>query len=219
MKKCLLFANTDWFLYNFCRPLARGLEDAGWEVLLVAPAGPYGEKLASMGFRFRVAPMHRRSLNAVSEARLLLWLWRLLRAERVDVVHGITIKCVVYGGLAGLMAGVARISSVTGLGYVFISDDLKARVLRPIVRALMRVALGGGRSRLILLNRDDEKLFLSERLVSQGRIRFIPGSGVDCARFAPPASAQGERSRILCCLSAACFGTRALPSSSKQREY
>ncbi len=196
MKKCLLFANTDWFLYNFCRSLARGLEEAGWEVVLVAPAGPYSEKLASMGFRCLVAPMHRRSLNVVSEARLLLWLWRLLRTERVDLVHGITIKCVVYGGLAGLMACVARVSSVTGLGYVFISDDLKARVLRPIVRALMRVALGGGYSRLILLNRDDEKLFLSERLVSQDRIRFIPGAGVDCARFAPAASAQGERSRI-----------------------
>ena len=172
------------------------MRDAGWEVLLVAPAGPYGEKLASMGFRFLAAPMDRRSLNPLSEARLLFWLWSLLRSERVDVVHGITIKSVVYGGLAGRMAGVARVSAVTGLGYVFISDDLKARALRPIVQALLRLALGGRDARLILLNRDDEKLFVSERLVPPDRVRFIPGAGVNCARFAPPARTQGEPSRL-----------------------
>jgi glycosyltransferase involved in cell wall biosynthesis len=172
------------------------LKDSGWDILLVAPAGPYGEKLASMGFRFIAAPMDRRSLNPLSEARLLLWLCRLLRAERADVVHGFTIKCAVYGGLAGRMAGVARVNAVAGLGYVFISDTLKARLLRPIVRALMRIALGGDDARLILQNPDDVALFAGEGLVSLHRIRLIPGSGVDCARFTPPATVRDERSRI-----------------------
>ena len=38
--KFLLFANTDWYLFNFRQSLARALRNAGHEVLLVSPAGP-----------------------------------------------------------------------------------------------------------------------------------------------------------------------------------
>lgn len=184
--KCLLFANTDWYLYNFRRALARALQDAGWEVVLVAPPGPYGEKLRDLGFRFVAAPMERRSLNPLREVLLLAWLWRLARAEKPDILHGFTIKCAVYGGLAGRLAGVARVNAVAGLGYVFIGDSVKARLLRPIVRALLRLALGGAQARLILQNPDDVALFVAAGLAPRERIRLIQGSGVDCARFQPP---------------------------------
>ena len=37
--RILLFANTDWYLFNFRLPLARALQDAGHEVLLLSPDG------------------------------------------------------------------------------------------------------------------------------------------------------------------------------------
>lgn len=188
--KCLLFANTDWYLYNFRRSLARALQDAGWEVVLVAPPGPYGDRLREMGFRFVAAPMERRSLNPLREVLLLAWLWRLARAEKPDILHGFTIKCAVYGGLVGRLAGVARVNAVAGLGYVFIGDSMKAQLLRPIVRALLRLALGGAEARLILQNPDDVALFVAAGLAPREHIRLIQGSGVDCARFQPPTQAR-----------------------------
>ena len=95
--KLILFANTDWYLYNFRRSLALALCDAGHEVLLISPDGPYGEKLRALGLRWQPLPMDRRSLNPLREAMLLLHLIRLLRRERPDIVHGFTIKCAVYG--------------------------------------------------------------------------------------------------------------------------
>jgi glycosyltransferase involved in cell wall biosynthesis len=71
------------------------------------------------------------------------------------------------------------------VGYVFISDAPKARALRPLVRGLLRLTLGGRGARLILQNPDDVALFRRERLARSEAIRLIPGSGVDCARFAP----------------------------------
>ena len=136
-RKAMLFANTEWYLYNFRRSLAAALRDAGYEVLLVSPPGPYGEKLRALGFRWIPAPMERRSLNPLRELALVRWLHRLVREERVDVVHGFTIKCAVYGSLAARLAGVpARVNAVAGMGYVFTSVDLKARLLRPVVRTL-----------------------------------------------------------------------------------
>ena len=184
--KLLLFANTDWYLFNFRRSLAHALQDAGHEVLLVSPPGPYGERLRALGFRWEPAPMVRRSLNPLRELRLVRWLQQLMLRERVDLVHGFTIKCAVYGSLAARLAGVnARVSAVAGMGYVFTSSDVRAQVLRPFVGGLMRVAIGGKRSLLILQNPDDVELFTRTGLAQPAHTRLIPGSGVDCGRFVP----------------------------------
>jgi len=182
--KIILFANTDWYLYNFRRSLALALRDAGHDVLLISPPGPYGEKLRALGLRWQPVPMQRRSLNPFRELALLWHLWRLLRRERPSLVHGFTIKCAVYGALAARFAGVrARVSSVAGMGYVFTSNDAMARLLRPVVRGLMRIALDGSHARLILQNPDDVALFAKTGLVDPAHVRLIRGSGVDCSRF------------------------------------
>ena len=199
MSRIALFANTDWYLWNFRRSLALALRDAGHDVLLLSPDGAYGEKLRALGLRWQPLPMDRRSLNPLRELSLLLHLVRLFRRERPGLVHGFTIKCAVYGSLAARIAGVpARVNAVAGMGYVFTSEDTKARILRPIVRTLMRLALGGRNARLILQNPDDVALFEHAGLVAPERIRLILGSGVDCARFSPdPARIPGERMRVL----------------------
>jgi glycosyltransferase involved in cell wall biosynthesis len=182
--KIILFANTDWYLYNFRRSLALALKQQGYELLLISPPGPYGEKLRELGLRWEPVPMDRRSLNPLREARLLAWLVSLFRRERPALVHGFTIKCAVYGSLAARLAGVpARVNAVAGMGYVFTSNDMKARLLRPVVRTLMHAALDGRNARLVLQNPDDVALFERAGFVDRSRIRLIPGSGVDCSRF------------------------------------
>ncbi|KZX51247.1 glycosyl transferase family 1 [Halioglobus sp. HI00S01] len=184
--KVMLFANTDWYLYNFRLSLAAEIKRQGFDLVLVSPNGEYGPKLRELGYEWIAAPMDRTSLNPLRELALLWWLKRLIQLEGVTLIHGFTIKCAVYGSLAARLAGdVARINAVAGLGYVFISNDIKARVLRPMVRGMMRFALGGDRARLILQNPDDVDMFVRTRLVREEIIRLIPGSGVDCERFKP----------------------------------
>lgn len=197
--KVVLFANTDWYLYNFRRSLALALRDGGYDVLLISPPGPYGEKLRVLGLRWQPVPMDRRSLNPLRETALLWLLVRWLRRERPDVVHAFTIKCAIYGSLAARFAGVpARVNAVAGMGYVFISDSRRARFLRPIVRVLLRLALGGSSARLILQNPDDVAFFEHARLVDAAHVRLIPGSGVDTTDFAPgPARTLGNLIRVL----------------------
>ena len=189
--KVLLFANTDWYLFNFRQSLARALRDAGHDVLLVSPDGTYGEKLRELGYRWEPAPMVRRSLNPWREYALVQWLRRLIAREQVDLVHGFTIKCAVYGSIAARLAGVpARVNAVAGMGYVFTSNAPRALVLRPVIRRLFRYALDGEGALLILQNPDDAALFARARLVTPDKVRLIPGSGVDCSRFTP---ADGNR--------------------------
>lgn len=192
--KLILFANTDWYLYNFRRSLALKLRDAGHEVLLISPPGSYGERLRALGLCWQPVPMDRRSLNPLREAALLGHLLRLLRRERPDLVHSFTIKCAVYGSLAARLAGVpARVNAVAGMGYVFTSGALLARLLRPVVRGLLKLALGGRNARLILQNPDDVALFEHAGLIDSAHVRLIPGSGVDCARFVPRDDRMNDR--------------------------
>lgn len=183
-KKVVLFANTDWYLYNFRLSLANALRVGGYDVVMLSPDGPYGPKLRELGFRWEKAPLHRRSLDPLREIRFVWWLRCFLRRESPALIHNFTIKCAVYGALAARFAGVpATVNAVAGMGYVFTSRDVKARFLRPVLRQLMRLTLNAKSSVLILQNPDDVRLFQDARLVDDHRIRLIKGSGVNCRRF------------------------------------
>jgi glycosyltransferase involved in cell wall biosynthesis len=92
-----------------------------------------------------------------------------------------------------------RVSAVAGLGFVFISDSLKARLLRPVVRTLAWLAFGGPRARLIVQNPDDREAFVGRGLVDPARVHTIPGSGVDLTRFqvSTRVRAEGEPLKVL----------------------
>lgn len=196
--KIVLFANTDWYLYNFRISMAMALVEAGHDVLLLSPLGQYAEKLRALGLRWEPVPMDRRSLNPLRELILLNWLRNLLIRERVDLIHNFTIKCVVYGSLAARLSHcnkkttICRVNAVAGLGYVFTSTKLKARILKPMVKALFRFALGGEDARLILQNPDDVALFNATSIIEPQRIRLIQGSGADCNRFSPATEPRND---------------------------
>ena len=193
VRKVLLFANTDWYLYNFRLPLARLLQSNGASVVMVCPEGRYCARLRAAGFRVVGVDMHRQSGSAFAELRVIRDLVAIYRRERPDVVHHFTIKCVIYGSIAARLAGVkSLINAVAGLGYVFTSRSVRARLLRPVVRGLLRVALNRTHSRLILQNSDDAELFRRERLLPVPRIRLIRGSGVNTRRFMPRAATPGD---------------------------
>jgi len=196
--KAVLFANSDWYLFNFSLALARRLKASGYDVLLLSPPGAYGGRLREVGLSWQPVPMNRQSLNPLRELRLVARLIGIYRRERPDIVHHFTIKCVVYGAIAATLAGVpARINAVTGLGHVFTSSSLRARLLRPLVRAMMRWALTAKRSRLILQNSDD---VANLGIFADGwKIRLIKGSGVDISRFRPGRKPvlTGETTRVL----------------------
>jgi len=198
--KILLFANTDWYLYNFRLPLAKAIRELGAEVVLVSPPGEYGPRLEAEGFRWIPLQMNRRGVNPWAEIRVVSALASMYRRERPYLVHHFTIKSVIYGTIAGRLAGIPnQVNAVVGLGHVFTSDSPRARILRPILRALFRLVLRMPHGRMILQNSDDRDLFLKNRLVVPDSIRVIRGSGVNTARFCTQRleDPQGKGLRVL----------------------
>lgn len=186
MKKVMLFANTDWYLYNFRRSFALALKEAGYDPLLISPPGPYADRLIALGLRWEPISMQRRSLNPFRESLLFIQLIKLIKQEKPDFLHNFTLKSSIYGSIASNFSRTpAVVNSIDGLGYVFTSSHTRARLLRPIVRTLMRLSFSRKKSRLVLLNNDDLQTFKRESLAPFNNIRLIRGAGVDCNRFTP----------------------------------
>lgn len=185
--KVILFANTDWYLYNFRLPLAQALQERGDEVLLLSPAGPYVERLRAAGFRWQEFSLDRKGTNPLVDGLALLKLWRLYRREKPDLVHHFTIKCVLYGSMAAWLAGVKiTVNAITGLGYAFTGNR---KWLRIMVSNLYRLLLRG--TWVIFQNPDDQSAFVQKGLVDPARSVLIRGSGVDTIRFQPSPEPEG----------------------------
>ena len=184
-KRIILFANSDWYLFNFRLPLIQEIHKSDCELWLISPAGPFGNKLVDMGFNWHPIKLDRSSLNIFSELRAILWLRNFIQVNQIDLVHGFTIKCSVYTSLASMGLKVLNIFAITGMGYVFTSKDLKARLLKPFLWLLLNISLNRKNSHLIVQNKDDLNLFISSNFISESRVSLIPSSGVDCSKFIP----------------------------------
>ncbi len=182
--RVVLFANTDWFLYNFKLSLAKALRARGDEVVLLSPPGEYGSRLCEMGFRWEPLPVSRSGINPFAELAAIRRVGELYREERPDVIHHFTIKCVIYGSLAARRVGVRRIvNSVTGLGFALLANTLKARLIRPVVLALYRRALRG--TQVIFQNADNRDTLAAKGVLAKCHVHVIAGDGIDTQRFVP----------------------------------
>lgn len=185
--RLVYIVNDAAFFVSHRLPLGLRARAAGVDVVVVGPDGAGRDAIERAGLRFVSVPLDRSSTNPWGEARLLRALTAVLLRERPDLVHNVTIKPVIYGGLAARFARVpAVVSSVSGMGYVFIAKGMRAAARRAAVHRLYRLALDHPRSRVIFQNTDDRDAMVHGRLVSARDAVVVPGgSGVDLTSFDP----------------------------------
>jgi len=190
--KTLLVANTDWYLYNFRLSLAKDLRAQGVEVVTVSPPGDYAAKLQAEGFRWVEWQVSRQGANPLEELRAARRLRQIYQQEKPDLVHHHTIKPALYGTwAASFKGGPAVVNSITGRGYVFLSAERKARLLRPAVKWLYRRVLRRPRCETIFENEADQQYFLQENLTLPQHTWLVRSVGVDVERFSPQPQPSG----------------------------
>ena len=154
---------------------------AGWRVSVAAPAHdtPADPRIAAAGIDLHTISLPRGARNPVGEARAIAGLRDLMRRLRPDVAHLVTAKPMLYGGIAARMLGIPVVAAVTGLGFVFIQNGLKARAIRTGLVAGYRSVLGRRGNHILFQNPDDAALFTRLGITGAARVELIPGSGVD----------------------------------------
>jgi glycosyltransferase involved in cell wall biosynthesis len=190
----LLFVINDLaFLVSHRLPVTLAAVEAGYEVHIAAPMDIASErKLAGSGVRLHRLSMHRYAINPVTELRSFWEIYRTYRRLKPDIVHLVTIKPVLYGGIAARLARVPSVvSAISGLGYLFIGSSLRSRILSALVKPLYRFALGHGTQRVIFQNDSDRITIEGLGVDLSGKVEMIPGSGVDLEVYAPAPEPEG----------------------------
>lgn len=189
----LYVVNEAHFFLSHRLPMARAARSLGYEIHVAAPtdhvwapANFNVRELTDAGFHYHPIPLVRRGQNPVEDLVTFAALWRLYRRVRPTLVHNMTIKPVIYGGLAARLLRVpAVVSLVTGLGHIFIADGVRAALLRRTVLEAYRQALRHSNARVVFQNPNDRDIFVDTGVAERAQTCVIRGSGVALDAFVP----------------------------------
>ena len=143
-------------------------------------------------------PLQRTGMNPIADLRLLIYLFRLCRRLRPDVVMTYTIKPCIYGQIAARWAAVpTRLALITGLGYAFTGKKRGLSTLLPwVLRQLYRLGLNGAH-RVVFQNQDDCLLFTQLGLAKRQNSSVVNGSGINLTRYTPQALQEQPNLQLL----------------------
>lgn len=184
MKKLLFVVNVDWFFVSHRLPIAMAAQREGYEIHLACNFTDQADYLASLGFILHQLDLSRSGTGLLAEISAFKGIFVMLRKVKPDIVHLVTIKPVIYGGIASrILKTKQRVASISGLGYIFIARGIRASVLRFAVSMLYRFALRSGNTKVIFQNPDDKQLLLNLGIIEPSQVVMIRGSGVDLNRY------------------------------------
>lgn len=187
--KVLVACTEDWFTLSHFKPLLRRLRLMAREVIVVARSSGRMAEIEELGCQTIAFDYDRSSMNPVREARTARRLAAILAEINPDVVHLIAMKPIVLGGLATSWVRPRHtVIHMTGLGFLAISDTVKARIARVAALRVIGGVLHRPGSWLLVENPEDLAFLNAGGVETRGRVTMLGGAGIDPEEFAPPAS-------------------------------
>jgi glycosyltransferase involved in cell wall biosynthesis len=180
--RLLYLVTEDWYFVSHRLPMAQAAKKAGYEVHVATRVRDCGASIEAEGFILHPLGWERGKhdpfafLTAVQQVR------RLYRDVKPALAHHVAVVPTVIGSLAALGLPIMRLNALAGLGFVFISRSMGARLLRPLLVRFMRRIIGNKRAAVLVQNRDDRALMTAIG-IDPAHIFLIPGSGVDTNRL------------------------------------
>ena len=188
--KVLLVANSSWYIYNFRLQLLRDLRKNNFLVEVVSPYDEFTHLIMENGFKVHLWGLDRKSVNPISELVSFFRLFKIYKKTEPDIVHHFTIKACIYGSLgAKLNSTDIILNAITGLGHLFISENILKRIILFFLSPIYRFVFTSKGSRVIFQNEDDKESLINLGITNRNVACTIAGSGVDTKFFKPDSNA------------------------------
>ena len=190
--KLLYVITEDWFFASHFLDRAIAARAVGFDVAVATRKQNDAIRIESVGIRVIPVDFSRHGLNPFREWATIRQLRRAIKNFAPDIVHNIALKPVVLGTFAAKTCRIRNIvNAPVGMGYIFSSQDRKAKLLRPIIRQVFRLLLNPTGSRVIIENHDDFESLVSSNFVRNDDLVLIKGAGVDIDLFSPTSEPLG----------------------------
>lgn len=183
--KILVLSSFTTSLFWFRIDMMQSFLQAGHEVLAVAEESEalWEEKFAALGIRYRSIPVQRNGMNPLKDLQTLRALKALMKEEKPDKIFAYQAKTVIYGGIAAASCGITELYPlIAGLGSIFLSDDLKTRLVRSILVTEYKYGMRKA-PKAFFQNEDDLSVFVKHGIVTKDRAVILNGSGVNLDKF------------------------------------
>lgn len=190
----LFVVNIAWFFISHRLELARVARSKGFEVHVATGVDDQNDAqlIREAGLMLHALPVARGTASVWTDFRFVSAVVSTIRKVRPSVIHNVTLKPVVVGGLvARLMAVPVAVNAVPGLGYAFSARGVRAALRRVALRALLSLSLKNPRSVAILQNPEDLEYLVRANLVDPHASVLIRGAGVDPAEYLPAPEPAG----------------------------
>ena len=194
MKRKLLYVvNVDSFFVSHRLPIALSAIQQGYEVHIATVLTDCKSLLESQGLVVHPIHLPRSSNGIFSVCQTFNQIRSLFINLQPDLVHLVTIKPVLWGGLVARIVGVpAVVSSVSGLGFVFLAKGFFSSIRRLLVNWLYIIALGHRNIRVIFQNVDDLDHIRKNTKLPLSKTNLIIGSGVSLDSFSYKSLPKGK---------------------------
>jgi len=181
--KIVYICNDCWFFHSHRLPIAEAMLQRKHDVYLIAKSDPTVPDLVSRGLKVLPWNVNPRGSNPVNELKSIYQLSRLLLKIKPDLVHCVTIKPVIYGGLLARIIGLpAIIYAISGLGAM-LQVNAKPSMRQRSLFLLYRLALGH-KNHMVIFQNSSDRITLPQ-IVGLPELRsvVIRGSGIDLKQF------------------------------------
>ena len=196
MPSLFMVVNEDRFFLSHRKEIAVRAQKAGYEVLIVCKDTGVRRDVEALGLKMQDMPINPTGSNIREELRTFLFLYRLYKKRKPDIVHHVGLKNILWGGLAARLAKVhGVVNAVSGLGVLFSGE--KPGLMTKVVMSLMKFSNHRDNISVIFQNHEDMDLFVRHDIVAQRHCDYIKGSGVDLNTFAYTPEPEGEEVRVI----------------------
>ena len=182
--KILFVINVDWFFLSHRLPIAIKALNEGYEVHIATKITDKAEEIKSYGLILHNLDISRGDFSFFQSLKTLIQLIQIFKRIRPQLVHLVTIKPIILGGIAARMTNVnGVIAAISGLGYIFINKGLIATVRRVFIKRLYQFSLNHHNLRIICQNDNDLQIIREITGLNKDTFSMISGSGVPLEKF------------------------------------
>lgn len=191
-QKLLIVCNDLNFFLLHRLPEAQGALKKGYEVHIAAPPSPNSSKVNQLGFIHHDLLFSRSGLNPFREIISIVSFYRLFCQIRPNIVYLMTVKPILYGGIAARFARIDKVVvAFFGMGYVFTNNKFSTLILRFIILKFYKYSLNQRNIRVIFQNPVDQNLMVKLRIVDKKNAILIKGSGISLEDFSYKQEPEG----------------------------
>jgi N,N'-diacetylbacillosaminyl-diphospho-undecaprenol alpha-1,3-N-acetylgalactosaminyltransferase len=181
--KIALFYHDNFAVWQFRKGLIQHLVRRGHAVYVICPSGDYDRHIENLGAILLPIPIGR-SIDIVSDLKVLFSLYRICLKEKFDIIHNFTMKPNIYGAIAAKCAGIKTIVSlVPGLGSIYSEHTTYGhKLLKILISICYRISFRFT-DRVWFQNNEDLEFFVQSKLLASHKAVLIRSSGINLEEY------------------------------------